>query len=197
MSHPTYSLLAHDELLALSYDGTITHVEPDQINGTSIDVTLAPVILVERGTSHSSREVVLRDRDPLDMIEVTIPRDGYVLQPNEFILASTEQIFNLPLHLSAEYKLKSSMARIGLEHMNAGWCDPGWHGSALTLELKNESRFHAIRLHPGDRIGQIVFFRNAPVPADRSYAQRGRYNRDARVSGAKRDPQQEAPCSSR
>ena len=100
------------------------------------------------------------------------------LEPNQFILAQTVEMFNLPLDISAEYKLKSSMARIGLEHLNAGWADAGWHGSVLTLELKNISQCQRIRIRPGDAIGQIVFFRHKPVPYEKSYAARGRYNKD-------------------
>ena len=77
------------------------------------------------------------------------------------------------------------MARIGLEHMNAGWCDAGWNGSVLTLELKNMTKHHAIRIRPGDPIGQMVFFKHEPVPTEASYASKGRYNGDSSVSGIK------------
>lgn len=92
------------------------------------------------------------------------------------------EVFNLPEDISAEYKLKSSMARIGLEHMNAGWCDAGWHGSVLTLEFKNMLQYHAILIRPGDAIGQMIFFYHEPVPKSASYATRGRYNNDKSVS---------------
>jgi deoxycytidine triphosphate deaminase len=80
------------------------------------------------------------------------------------------------------------MARIGLEHLNAGWCDAGWHGSVLTLELLNVTRHHRIKLESGTRIGQIVFFRHLEVPKDHSYATKGRYNKDTSVSQVKKDP---------
>jgi dCTP deaminase len=77
------------------------------------------------------------------------------------------------------------MARIGLEHLNAGWCDAGWNNSVLTLELKNMTQYHTIMLQKGDKIGQMVFFEHEPVPHERSYAVRGRYNNDSTVSGVK------------
>jgi len=56
--------------------------------------------------------------------------------------------------------------------------------SVLTLELKNLTRYHTIRLHDGVRIGQMVFHRSAvPVPHDCSYAKRGRYNGNDSVQG--------------
>ena len=113
-------------------------------------------------------------------------REGpYIIYPGEFLLAHSVEIFNLPNNISAEYKLKSSMARIGLDHLNAGWCDAGWHGSVLTLELKNCTRNHEIIIRAGDMIGQMIFFSHEEVPESKSYAGRGRYNNDKTVSGAK------------
>lgn len=191
------SLLSYNNLIQLVNQNVITNVQPDQINATSIDLTLGPNLLIERrhpdAFLHKLQTggegvmgISLRDRDPLFMGPHNLEEDGpYDLLPGEFILASSEQIFNLPRNVSAEYKLKSSMARIGLEHLNAGWCDAGWHGSALTLELKNMTRHHAIRLQAGDRIGQVVFFAHHEVPVEASYAARGRYNGDTTVSGIK------------
>jgi dCTP deaminase len=112
------------------------------------------------------------------MRRVEIDETGYDVSPGEFIITESIETFNLPMWLSAEYKLKSSMARIGLEHLNAGWADAGWHGSKLTLEFKNMLQWHCIKLRPGDAIGQVVFFKHTLVPVDKSYAARGRYNND-------------------
>lgn len=186
------ALISHNELLQLIRDGVITNVDNDQVNGTSIDVTLGAEILVEKvpqgGIVTQPRNwiVDLRARFPLRTRPVTLdPDEGYLLKAGEFILASTQQMFYLPMNVSAEYKLKSSMARIGIEHLNAGWCDPGWNGSVLTLELRNMTRYHDIRIRPGDRIGQMIFWRSENVPYDKSYATRGRYNNDMSVQDIK------------
>jgi dCTP deaminase len=71
--------------------------------------------------------------------------------------------------------LKSSRARSGLNHLLAGWCDPGWHGSKLTLELKNERLHHALPLYPGLKIGQMVFHSMSNTPMN-SYRDVGHYN---------------------
>ena len=185
------SLLSYNRLCELVEQGVITNVKHDQINSASIDLTLGSEILVEEDGWDPLRfrqgptEVSLKQRTPLSMEKVTLGPNGYRLEPGEFILAQSQQVFNLPPNISAEYKLKSSMARIGLEHLNAGWCDAGWNGSVLTLELKNMTRYHRIVLEQGVGIGQVVFFEHEPVPADRSYAARGRYNGDRTVSGIK------------
>lgn len=186
------SVLNHPELAQLVQRKVITNVEPSQINAASIDVTLGHHLLIEelQGDTqidlHKSYLVDLRARTPIHTRSYTMPSDdGYLLRPGEFILAHTRELFFLPNNICCEYKLKSSMARVGLEHLTAGWCDPGWHGSALTLELKNMTRNHVIRIRPGDRIGQVVFFATRPVPADKTYAAKGRYNNDRTVMGVK------------
>jgi len=176
-------LLSYDELLGLVARGVITNVDPDYINAASIDITLGAKIL-EESVLTFPKYISLESREPLKSVE----RDcsfGYTLRPKEFILAQSEQVFYLPNDISAEYKLKSSMARIGLNHCLAGWCDAGWNGSVLTLELMNCTNNHFIELRKGDKIGQMIFFWHKPVPDDKSYAARGRYNNDLTVTGVK------------
>lgn len=178
------SLLSHNRLMNLVARGVITNVKPEQVNSASIDLTLGRFILFE-DTGMLRHTISLKKREPLKTNKLDL-RDGpWCLEPGQFVLAQSEQVFNLPNNISAEYKLKSSMARIGLEHLNAGWCDAGWNGSVLTLELKNMSQYHSIELEEGIGIGQVVFYEHDPVPADRSYAARGRYNQDTTVSGIK------------
>lgn len=178
------SLLSYDDLLLLSLQGVVEPVLPDAINSTSIDIHIGEFILAENKPLGNSI-ISLRDRTPLSTRKHSLKQQPFILLPGEFILAQSMEVFHLPENISAEYKLKSSMARIGLEHLNAGWCDAGWNGSVLTLELKNMTKHHGIRLHYGDAIGQMVFYSHAPVPDDRSYAARGRYNNDRTVSGIK------------
>jgi dCTP deaminase len=106
------------------------------------------------------------------------PGQPFIALPGAFFLACTQQKFNLPDNLSAEYKLRSHMARCGLNHMLAGWCDAGWHDSVLTLEFKNELQYSAIELMEGDPAGQIVCMRHLKVPPHASYASKGRFNGD-------------------
>jgi len=187
------SLLSHNEISLLLDDGVITKAKYEHINSASLDIQLGPKILSERllpkGAVYEEgmlNRVVLKDRTPLNMMEFDMNIDGpYILYPGEFILAHSVEIFHLPNHISAKYILKSSMARIGLEHLNAGWCDAGWHGSVLTLELKNMTRNHEIVLQPYDLIGQLTFFSHTEVPHKVSYASRGRYNNDRSVSGSR------------
>ena len=193
-------LMSFNGLLAAVQAGVIYDLTPegvkaeipfDHINAASIDVRLGADILVEVSNYDPfdpEQIVSLRDRDQLSVRKVKMGEQGYILAPGEFILAHTVELFNLPDNIACEFKLKSSGARIGLNNALATWCDPGWNGSVLTLELQNISRFHSIHLHPGDKIGQMLFYHVDAVPADRSYAARGRFNGDASVQQTKVNP---------
>lgn len=141
------------------------------LNPASLDVRLGPNLMIE-----------VRDQPELVRIDISdrTENDPYLLLPGEICLAETVEQFNLPDKggaISAQFVLKSSRARDFYGHMLAGWCDPGWYGSKLTLELKNERKHHPLPLYPNLKIGQMVFFRMSAVPL-RSYAhpEVGHYN---------------------
>lgn len=180
------TILAYLELVDLVNSGVIEGSAHDAINSASIDIHLGPIILVENSATSLNDLKYLNKKSSLNVDRIDLGPDGeYCMAPGEFILAQSREKFNLPQNISAEYKLKSSMARLGLDHLNAGWCDAGWNGSVLTLELKNTTQSHRIVLKSGDRIGQMVFFHHAIVPSDKSYAARGSYNGDTEVRGVK------------
>ena len=176
------------DILDMIEAGTLMGARPEAVNATSIDIHLGEFILVESIPASTVQSglpkiVSLAQKDQLTMTKVNLKEAGtFLLRPGQFILAQSQEIFNLPMNLSAEYKLKSSMARIGLEHLNAGWCDAGWNGSVLTMEFRNLTTFHEIELKYGDRCGQMIFWKHEPVEHDMSYAVKGRYNGQKEVT---------------
>ena len=190
-------LITHTELKEELYRGLLTvdpkNIEPynrideSQVNGSSIDVRLGRTFMQERYYEGRFRPCVdLKQKESLGMGKRILDwGNKFYLEPGEFILAETVEIFNLPLYISAEFRLKSSGARAGLDQALAVWCDPGWHDSVLTIELRNNCRFHTLVLEPGMKIGQVVFFEGEPVPHEDSYAVRGQYNNDTEVTGNK------------
>jgi dCTP deaminase len=178
------SLLSYTELCELVEQGVITDVDPKAINAASIDVRLGNDIITEDYCDHRTRAVDIHKREVFPSHKEIIATH-YDMQPGEFILAHTVETFNLPNNICAEFKLKSSGARTGLENALATWCDAGWHGSSLTLELKNLLRYNSLRLTPGMYIGQMLFYRVKEVPTARSYATIGRYNNDSSVQQVK------------
>lgn len=178
-------LLSHTELLSLVRSGIIENAAEDQVNAASIDLTLGDSIMIEDEPRWDSCIDLSRKGEGPKMRAVDIAADGYHLSPGQFVLAQTREKFHLPNDISGEFKLRSSIARAGLNHLLAGWCDAGWHDSVLTLELHNVLKRHALCIRPGMRIGQMIFYRHAPVPENASYAVRGRYNGDDTVTASR------------
>lgn len=151
--------------------------EPALVNPASLDVRLGRHIRVEQP---SDPQLQLVDLQALGFTA----DNPYPLRPGQFILAETLETFDLPDDIAAQFMLKSSRAREGLEHLMAGYCDPGWHGSKLTLELQNSRQLHPVPIWPGMKIGQMVFHKMDQPPL-RTYAKTGRYNGDQQVTGSK------------
>lgn len=155
--------------------GMVSPFREELLNPASLDVTLAATILVE--VEHSP------ELHPLEIGHYTA-NNPYWVAPGEFFLAETQEIFNLPDYVGAQFVLKSSRAREGWDHAEAGWCDPGWFGSRLTMELKNGRRHHSLPIWPGMKIGQMKFLLVSGT-VEKSYAKTGRYNCDLSVTASK------------
>jgi len=169
------SYLNHDQIVNLCEDGAMDYWSADCVNAASLDLRLGETIFMEKVNTGTRKVIDYRAREKMEMMEVTIGKNGIFIEPGQFFLAHTVEQCNFPDDLAALFRIKSSMGRIGLEHMDAGWVDPGFHG-ALTLEFKNMTKYHAIHLRPGDKIGQLIFFRGGQVRADQSYRVKGNYN---------------------
>jgi dCTP deaminase len=107
----------------------------------------------------------------------------YWLQPGDRVLVGSLETFNLPDFVCAQFRLKSSRGREWYEHMEAGFCDPGWHGSKLTMEIINMDS-DQLPLYPGLRMGQLIFSLTLGIP-DKDYSVTGRYNQDLQVMESK------------
>lgn len=115
-------LLSYNELCELAEQGVIREINGDQINGASIDVRLGNTIIVETCDNLNQKQYVdiqKRTNFPQKVIEIG---NEYHLAPGEFILAHTMEKFYLPDNIVAEFKLKSSGARSGLDNALATWC---------------------------------------------------------------------------
>lgn len=89
-----------------------------------------------------------------------------VLDPGDFVLATTREKVTLSKGFMGEVHGKSSWARFGLLVHAAGLVDPGFTGT-LTLEMFNMSS-RPLRLRSGHAICQITFER-LDFPAVRAY----------------------------
>lgn len=168
-------ILPDHHIRRLCESGLVSPFDPSLVNPASLDVRLGGTLLIERAGNPELVAYPLADHDEAE---------PFWLRPGQFVLAQTLETFHLPSDVAAQFMLKSSRAREGLEHLMAGYCDPGWHGSVLTLELHCSRQLHPVALWPGMRIGQMVFHLMA-TPPERSYRETGRYNGDQTVAASK------------
>ena len=168
-------ILCDTEIIALCEKGMINPFDRDLVNPASLDVRLGSQLLIE---SVESTKLV-----PIDLDGFT-QEQPYLWAPQSFALAPTLETFRMPNHVAGEFRLKSSRAREGFDQALAVWLDPGWCGSVLTMELRNNRRLHPVAIWPGMRIGQVVLHRMSSPPL-RSYEITGRYNNDTTVQESK------------
>ena len=100
-----------------------------------------------------------------------IINDEFVLQPGDFVLATTNEYFYFGPTLHGVLQGKSSWARVGLYVESAGLFDSGFEGIAV-IELTNQGKAPLL-LKTGQPIAQMIFQRNLPVL--NSYKQKGHY----------------------
>jgi dCTP deaminase len=168
-------ILSDWEIRARCMGNMVENYSDELINPASLDVRLGDMLLIESVESPAMVPYPLAGHTQ---------DNPYLLVPGQFVLAHTVETFNLPDDIAAQFMLKSSRAREGLEHLMAGYCDPGWHGSKLTMELHNSRQLHPVALWPEMKIGQIVFHKMSSTP-HKTYAVTGRYNFDSGVTASK------------
>ncbi len=145
----------------------IEPLDEDCIQPASVDVRLDRQIRTFPPPEHYSLLDVRTDLDKItDLQEIPDPHP-FVLEPGQFVLASTIETVRIPDDIVARIEGKSSLGRLGLlVHATAGYVDPGFQGQ-LTLELSNVAKAR-ITLFYGMRIGQLSFLR-LTTAAERPY----------------------------
>ena len=168
------AILCDHEIFNLAKRGLVTPFHQELVNPASLDVRLGENLLVEMPQVPALLPYSIAGHSQ---------ENPFMLQPHEFVLAETMEEFKLPDCVAGQLALKSSRAREGIEHLLAGYIDPGYEGR-LTLELQNARAMHPVALWPGMRIAQIVFHKMSMLPG-KSYALTGRYQNDTAVQASK------------
>lgn len=149
--------------------------DPVRYSSTSVDLTLAKQLRVwDFNQIDKTRGEVIEPGPKFKYAEFRekytkkkiLTNKGYVLAPNDFVLAWTHETIDLPNHsrIAARVEGKSSLARLGLAvHVTAPTIHPGF-GGHLQLELCNHGLF-SIRLTPGMPICQLIFEMTLGTPA--------------------------------
>ncbi len=82
--------------------------------------------------------------------------ESFVLQPGDFVLATTVESFQLPDNLLSRLEGRSSLGRLGIVvHSTASIFEPGWRGKVV-MELGNLGRI-PVALYPGMRVCALTF----------------------------------------
>lgn len=181
-------MILNDKELAKLIDSDKPLVYPVSENGiqpASVDIRLGDNFL------KPSESVLYDNKDNYNAFDKPVEYDEfsgvYILQPHEFILATTVEFIKLPNNLTAFVEGRSSIGRMGLFIQNAGWVDPGFEGQ-ITLELYNASEV-PILLKPFTRVGQLVF---CTMSEDCLNPYRGKYQNQSCTTGSKINLDEEA-----
>lgn len=173
MSGPLTDIDIRARLLAADADDRLVVtpiVSQRQIGSTSVDLRLGtrwqilkPARFQSVDPRRKPEEVEHLLRTSSDEFRVTAGQwADLVLHPGELMLALTLEYIRLPDDLWGQLDGRSTWARMGLQvHATAGMVDPGFSGY-LTFELQNTGRV-PLSLFPGQRVGQMAFFRLGEV----------------------------------
>lgn len=169
-------ILSDKTILEMIEEGTlkISPLEEGQVQPASVDIRLGNTFSIVKDSP--SGIITLEN----EIKYKTITTDTYILLPNQFVLATTMEYFDLPNDLTAFVEGRSSLGRLGLFIQNAGWVDPGFKGE-ITLELYNANRC-AIELKAGRRVGQLVF---AKMDSEALNPYNGKYQGQTGATGSR------------
>ena len=142
--------------------------DEQQIQPSSVDMRLCDEFKVFKVI----RKPYIDPKDEDDIAEYmessTVPEgEAFIIHPNEFALATTQEYVKVPDDLVARVEGRSSMGRLGVTmHVTAGYVDPGFEGR-ITLEISNIGAM-PVALYPGQRVCQLVF-ETMTTPAELPY----------------------------
>lgn len=143
---------------------------PQHIGPNSVDLHLAPILIVYRA-------VVLDARSVNEAYPIEIPEGGFNLHPGTLYLGSTVERTFTPQHVPY-VDGRSSIGRLGIfVHCTAGRGDVGFNGN-WTLEI---TCVHPILIYAGMRIAQLTL--HEVVGPLEQYA--GRYQNASGVEASK------------
>jgi dCTP deaminase len=144
-----------------------------QIQSHSIDLRLGYTFMVPKlwGLTEKGREAFfidyLDERQRFEVIELE-NKQFFDLLPKESVVASTLEEVALPNDLMAVLYPRSSVNRKGLAVDLSGIVDAGYEGRLL-IPITNNTSSQVIRIYPGERICQLVFYPlSKPVKPEKS-----------------------------
>lgn len=127
-----------------------------QLSACSLDLTLGTDFRVFQYSTMPFIDIKKKLPDQLTSLISLKKKEPFILQPGEFVLASTTEWVELSDGIAARLEGRSSIGRLGvIVHATASVVAPGFQGN-ITLELANIGRM-AVALYPGMRICALSF----------------------------------------
>lgn len=142
-----------------------------QLGSCSIDLRLGNTFRVFEHSRYPFIDPSRRDYSNEITRVIRIKKnDPFIIQPGDFVLASTLETISIASDLLGRLEGRSSLGRLGIVvHSTASIFDPGWNGKAV-LELGNLGRM-AVSLTPGIRICAMTF-EELSSPAETPYSKK-------------------------
>jgi dCTP deaminase len=164
----------HDIKIALAAKRIILTPKPElasQLGSCSIDLRLGRQFRILNHSKFAFIDPKNTARTASMMKDVGVkPGEPFMLQPGDFVLATTMETLILPDDLLARLEGRSSLGRLGIVvHSTASVFDPGWRG-VIVMELGNLGRM-PVALYPGMRICALTF-EQLSSPADVPYCRK-------------------------
>lgn len=148
---------------------TIEYFDLSRLQPSSYDVLLGDTIIKYNDIKIEGEFIDTRDKRYQDIEEntINIVNSGYILKPQEFILAVTNERVGVDESMCYVLDGKSSLGRLGIfVHVTAGFIDPG-NNLRVTLEIYNATN-KPVKLYHKMPIGQVRFMQLSS-PAERPY----------------------------
>ena len=154
--------------------GMICNTYEGSVNPASINLRLGHTFLMPKD------DQIVELGQEMKYFRFEVPDGGkIVIDPGVFMLATTIETIEVPLHAAAFVQGRSSIGRAGLTVQNAGFVDPGFPGH-ITLELKNDSPCPIV-LYPGYPVTQLVYMDAVDV----TEGYKGKYVNQVEATGSK------------
>lgn len=132
-------------------------IQRGNVNPASVDLCLGGHI-IEKDVNGFAQEFHLAEGE------------SFTFRPGGFYIAHSEEYTRCPTTHAWMLFLKSSTGRKGLDHLHAGWGDPGFEGQ-VTFEF---TALQPVTFQRGQRIVQLVYLR-LTAPPSASYGETGHY----------------------
>lgn len=133
-------------------------IKSSQLQPASIDLTLDRYFLRFKEGANYKFTIGLSDPKEYTYECELEENDCILIQPGEFLLASTKERVELNSNIAAQIDGRSSIGRLGIGvHVTAGWIDPGFKGK-ITLEIYNVNS-QSILIPVGYKVCQLIVFK--------------------------------------